>query len=61
MTSADIRAGRLTMVLENVNSGHRQPINAVYYRNAQLALRIACFLDFIQTKLAVYADVEFKG
>jgi DNA-binding transcriptional LysR family regulator len=61
MTSADIRAGRLTVLLENVNSGHRQPINAVYYRNSQLALRIACFLDFIQTKLAAYANVEFTG
>jgi len=27
----------------------------VYYRNSQLALRIQCFLDFIQEKLARYA------
>ena len=31
------------------------PIHAVYYRNSQLALRIQCFLDFIQAKLAGYA------
>jgi DNA-binding transcriptional LysR family regulator len=58
MTIADIRAGRLAVVLANFNSGHRQPINAVYYRNSQLALRIQCFLDFIQSKLAMYADAE---
>ncbi len=61
MTIEDIRAGRLTVVLANFNSGYRQPINAVYYRNSQLALRIQCFLDFIQNKLAVYADAELKG
>lgn len=61
MTTADIGAGRLTVVLESFNSGHRQPINAVYYRNSQLALRIQCFLDFIQSKLAVYQNAEFKG
>jgi DNA-binding transcriptional LysR family regulator len=61
MTIADIRAGRLTVVLANFNSGDCQPINAVYYRNSQLALRIACFLDFIQAKLAVYANLECKG
>ncbi len=61
MTIEDIRAGRLTVVLANFNSGYRQPINAVYYRNSQLALRIQCFLDFIQNKLAVYASAELKG
>jgi DNA-binding transcriptional LysR family regulator len=60
MAIADICAGRLTVVLANFNSGHCQPINAVYYRNLQLALRIHCFLDFIQSKLAVYVYVEFK-
>ncbi|MBO0496664.1 LysR family transcriptional regulator [Pseudomonas sp. Marseille-Q1929] len=55
MTSADIDAGRLVPVLEAFNSGYRQPIHAVYYRNSQLALRIQCFLDFIQAKLARYA------
>jgi DNA-binding transcriptional LysR family regulator len=55
MTSADIDAGRLVPVLEAFNSGYRQPIHAVFYRNSQLALRIQCFLDFIQAKLARYA------
>ncbi|MET1068552.1 MAG: LysR family transcriptional regulator [Pseudomonas prosekii] len=61
MTHADIRAGRLQEVLADFNSGYRQPINAVYYRNSQLALRIQCFLDFIQSKLAVYANSDFNG
>jgi DNA-binding transcriptional LysR family regulator len=61
MTIEDIRAGRLKVLLAEFNSGYRQPINAVYYRNSQLALRIQCFLDFIQGKLADYASADFKG
>ncbi|CAI8733272.1 MULTISPECIES: LysR family transcriptional regulator [Pseudomonas] len=55
MTVEDINTGRLVPVLEAFNSGYRQPIHAVFYRNSQLALRIQCFLDFIQAKLARYA------
>ncbi|NWD73539.1 LysR family transcriptional regulator [Pseudomonas gingeri] len=55
MTHQDIQAGRLQVILPEANSGYRQPIHAVYYRNSQLALRIQCFLDFIQDKLAGYA------
>ncbi|CRM43522.1 LysR family transcriptional regulator [Pseudomonas sp. 8 R 14] len=55
MTVEDINAGRLVPVLEAFNSGYRQPIHAVFYRNSQLALRIQCFLDFIQAKLARYS------
>ncbi|HEX8589464.1 LysR family transcriptional regulator [Pseudomonas sp.] len=55
MTHEDIRQGRLNVILPQANSGYRQPIHAVYYRNSQLALRIQCFLDFIQEKLAEYA------
>jgi DNA-binding transcriptional LysR family regulator len=55
MTHEDIRTGRLQVLLPEANSGYRQPIHAVYYRNSQLALRIQCFLDFIQQKLAGYA------
>ncbi len=56
MTHEDIRLGRLKVVMSHANSGYRQPIHAVYYRNSQLALRIQCFLDFIQQKLASYAS-----
>lgn len=55
MTHKDIDAGRLVPLLDTFSSGYRQPIHAVYYRNSQLALRIQCFLDFIQAKLARYA------
>lgn len=55
MTHEDIRLKRLQVILPEANSGYRQPIHAVYYRNSQLALRIQCFLDFIQKKLANYA------
>ena len=52
MTCHDIAAGRLVKVLPELVRETRQPINAVYYRNSQLALRIQCFLDFIQERLA---------
>lgn len=55
MTHEDIRSGRLQVLLAEANSGYRQPIHAVFYRNSQLALRIQCFLDFIQGKLSGYA------
>ncbi len=48
MTAADREAGRLVQVLVRDTVDVRQPINAVYYRNTQLAARIACFLDFLQ-------------
>ena len=56
MTHEDIRSERLRVILANENTGHRQPIHAVYYRNTQLALRIQCFLDFMQDKLSLYAS-----
>ncbi|WP_286786570.1 MULTISPECIES: LysR family transcriptional regulator [Pseudomonas] len=51
MSDADIAAGRLIRLLPEHMSDYRQPIHAVYYRNSQLALRIQCFLDFIQERL----------
>jgi len=58
MTRHDIEQGRLVPLLAQANSGYRQPIHAVYYRNSQLALRIQCFLDFMQEKLAHYAHAD---
>jgi DNA-binding transcriptional LysR family regulator len=54
MTHEDIRQGHLKVILNNASSNQRQPIHAVYYRNSQLALRIQCFLDFIQEKMKGY-------
>ncbi|GGY42657.1 LysR family transcriptional regulator [Pseudoduganella albidiflava] len=51
MTRADIASGRLVPLLAAFNSGYRQQIHAVYYRNTQLAQRISCFLEFLQQKL----------
>ena len=61
MTAQDRQRGDLVQVLVRDTVEVRQPINAVYYRNSQLALRIQCFLDFIQSKLAAYASADFKG
>ncbi|MGV6395612.1 LysR substrate-binding domain-containing protein [Pseudomonas caspiana] len=54
MTHEDIRQGDLKVILNSASSHQRQPIHAVYYRNSQLALRIQCFLDFIQEKMKGY-------
>jgi DNA-binding transcriptional LysR family regulator len=51
MTRADIAARRLVPLLAAANTGQRQQIHAVYYRNTQLAQRISCFLEFLQRKL----------
>ena len=51
MTAADRASGDLVQVLAKDTVEVRQPISAVYYRNTQLAARIACFLDFLQERL----------
>ncbi|MBU0826958.1 MAG: LysR family transcriptional regulator [Gammaproteobacteria bacterium] len=51
MTTEDRARGDLVQLLVKDTVDVRQPINAVYYRNTQLAARIACFLDFLQARL----------
>ena len=51
MTGADRERGELVQVLAKDTVDVRQAINAVYYRNTQLAARIACFLDYLASKL----------
>ena len=52
MTAADRARGDLVEVLPRLTADVRQSVNAVYYRNTQLAARIACFLEFVGTKLS---------
>ncbi|GAB7258695.1 MULTISPECIES: LysR family transcriptional regulator [Dickeya] len=52
MTRDDVAAGRLVQVLEEETLDRRLPVNAVYYRNTELASRIVCFLDFLSEKVA---------
>ncbi|WP_315708622.1 LysR family transcriptional regulator [Brenneria uluponensis] len=52
MTREDVAAGHLVQILEDETVDMRLPVNAVYYRNTQLAVRIACFLDFLSEKIA---------
>ena len=47
MTDGDRAHGDLVQVLAKETVDVQQSINAVYYRNTQIALRIACFLDYI--------------
>ena len=51
MTAADRERGDLVQLLARDTADVRQPVSAVYYRNTQLAARIACFLDFLQERL----------
>lgn len=51
MTGADRERGDLVQVLAKETVDVRQAVNAVYYRNTQLAARIACFLDFVAGRL----------
>lgn len=51
----DLSKGRLVSVLDRHRHSATQLINAVYYRNAQLAQRVSCFLDFMQEKLHAFA------
>ncbi|UPG94353.1 LysR family transcriptional regulator [Luteibacter aegosomatissinici] len=47
MTWEDREAGRLVEVLAKQNIEHRQPINAVYYRNTAISARIASFVNYL--------------
>ncbi|MBP2846482.1 LysR family transcriptional regulator [Dickeya oryzae] len=52
MARDDVAAGRLVQVLAQETLDRRLPVNAVYYRNTELASRIVCFLDFLSEKVA---------
>jgi len=54
MTAGDRERGDLVQILPKDTADVRQPISAVYYRNTQLAARIACFLDFLQGRLQAF-------
>ncbi len=56
MTGADRHRGELVQILAQHTVEVRQPIHAVYYRNTALASRIACFLDYLNDRLAGQAD-----
>ncbi|MDU6442487.1 MAG: LysR substrate-binding domain-containing protein [Pantoea sp.] len=51
----DLAEGRLKEVLVQQTHDIRLPVHAVYYRNAELASRITCFLDFLHEEIALQA------
>jgi DNA-binding transcriptional LysR family regulator len=53
MTIADVRAGRLVPILDELLVDERQPISAVFYQSAALAGRVQAFLDFIGGRLTL--------
>jgi DNA-binding transcriptional LysR family regulator len=52
MTLEDRRRGDLVQLFVKDTAPVLQPIHAVYYRNTQLAARIACFLDHVAEEMA---------
>lgn len=53
MIAADVRAGRLRTILDDILEDVRQPINAVYYQSESMAARSRAFLDFLAGRLAL--------
>ena len=51
MTHRDRQRGDLVQLLQHQTVASLQPIYAVYYRNRQIAARVACFLDFLAERL----------
>ncbi|WP_237386620.1 LysR substrate-binding domain-containing protein [Xenorhabdus sp. Sc-CR9] len=48
MTYEMRESGEFKQILAGVTYDHKQPINAVYYRNQALSPRLHCFIDFIK-------------
>ena len=53
MTHEDRQRGDLVQIFVKETVEVLQPIHAVYYRNTQLAARIACFLDHVAEQIAM--------
>ncbi|MNH48066.1 hypothetical protein D3C79_1116250 [compost metagenome] len=51
MTRADRARGDLVQLLIPHTVEQLQPVNAVYYRNTELAARIRVFVDYLGTAL----------
>ncbi|WP_028868059.1 LysR family transcriptional regulator [Psychromonas arctica] len=51
MTYSDRKQGRLIEVMRDHVHGIKQPIHAVYYKNASTSRRISSFLDFIKKEV----------
>ncbi|EKN4923340.1 LysR substrate-binding domain-containing protein [Yersinia enterocolitica] len=60
MTREDQLTGRLVEVMADQILETWQPINAVYYRNTQLAARITCFLDYVSEQIKLQGSHWLK-
>lgn len=58
MTGTHRRDGSLVEVLIDDTTEFRQPIHAVYYRNATLSSRIVSFLDYLSAQLKEGGDID---
>lgn len=54
MTQADRKAGRLITLFDECTQELRQPINAVYYRNSGVSMRVTRFIEFLQEHVKQY-------
>ncbi|KND58150.1 Transcriptional regulator, LysR family [Candidatus Burkholderia verschuerenii] len=53
MTAADVRAGRLRTILDDVLEDVRQPVSAVFYESEAMSARSRAFLDFLASRLVL--------
>ncbi|WP_175962971.1 LysR substrate-binding domain-containing protein [Burkholderia pyrrocinia] len=58
MTGAHRRDGSLVELLVDDTIEFRQPIHAVFYRNATLSSRIVSFLDYVSAELKGVGDID---
>jgi len=58
MTGTHRRDGSLVELLVDDTTEFRQPIHAVYYRNATLSSRIVSFLDYVGAQLKESGDID---
>jgi DNA-binding transcriptional LysR family regulator len=48
---ADIRSGRLDVVLDQFNPGDREPVSIIYSDQSHLSARIRAFVDFVAARV----------
>lgn len=53
MTAADVAAGHLVEVLQDVTLPIRKPVNAVYYKHSAVSARIASMVDFVAAAMTL--------
>lgn len=51
MTAADVAAGHLVPVMEDVSLPATKPVNAVFYEQSAVSARIASMVDYLKSAM----------